>query len=542
MFSKFVPNRWRWGAVGVALAMVAVAVLGVLTLNSGDEAKAQPIQFHGITIQKVCEGPSKVGDTTECLIRIANADDFGDTIEVHEAWDVQDAGDDAVRVPAVGDLPIASVDGNALCAPGPALPCLIGAPGSTLSGLPGDPVEGSVTFLSNEYVVQPGDADPLTDQGNVVWHDHCDAPGTVGCADVFNTAQAPASINLVQPAIAVDKTGDAFSKLGDDIDYTVTLSNNSSTDTPPLDCTATDSLAGVIYGPAILPPGDTVVNYTMPAPAGPDPLVNTVDLTCTVEGLGNVLTASDSHEVDLVHPDFTIAKTCSPDPVSVDGTITWEVTLANTGDVTLIIVVSDPTAGISETVTLAAGATQTITRSRTVTAADAPAISNTATASATLDPALGLDNVIGPKEASDSCAVEVPVEGRMTGGGSVFRIDGARVTRGFEIHCDLREPNNIEVNWPGGNNFHMDTLTAAVCTDDPAIIQNPPAAPFDTFTGDGTGKLNGVPGATIHFVFVDAGEPGKNDTALIHIWDADGNLVLEVSGFIDVGNLQAHKD
>src|SRR4030042_6768659 len=104
-------------------AIPAAAVFGSLALKGGgDEAKAQPIQFHGITIQKVCSSPSKVGDITECQIRITNADDFGDTIEVHEAWDVQDAGDDAVRIPAVGDLPIASVDGNALCAPGPALP------------------------------------------------------------------------------------------------------------------------------------------------------------------------------------------------------------------------------------------------------------------------------------------------------------------------------------------------------------------------------------------------------------------------------------
>lgn len=132
--------------------------------------------------------------------------------------------------------------------------------------------------------------------------------------------------------------------------------------------------------------------------------------------------------------------------------------------------------------------------------------------------------------------------GRMTGGGSVFTVQNARVTRGFEIHCDLTPPNNLEVNWPGGNNFHMNTLTNAVCTDDPLIIQFPPAAPFDTFTADGVGKLNNVEGATIHFVFVDAGEPGKYDTALIIIKDAGGNVVLTVSGYLKNGNLQAHDD
>jgi len=133
------------------------------------------------------------------------------------------------------------------------------------------------------------------------------------------------------------------------------------------------------------------------------------------------------------------------------------------------------------------------------------------------------------------------VPGRMTGGGSVFRIDGARVTRGFEIHCDLREPNNLEVNWPG-HRFHTTELTAAICTEDPAIDQLPRSAPFDTFNGTGIGRLNGVDGARIEFVFVDAGEPGRDDTASISIFDADNNLVLEVSGFMDRGNIQAHKD
>lgn len=140
---------------------------------------------------------------------------------------------------------------------------------------------------------------------------------------------------------------------------------------------------------------------------------------------------------------------------------------------------------------------------------------------------------------------EVPsaLPGRMTGGGSVFTVDGVRVTRGFEIHCDLREPNNIEVNWSRGK-FHMTELTSAVCTDSPAIDQRPPRAPFDTFTGTGFGKYKGKSGARIEFVFVDAGEPGKNDTASIKIfYPADNpNPVLDVFGYLKKGNIQAHKD
>ena len=128
----------------------------------------------------------------------------------------------------------------------------------------------------------------------------------------------------------------------------------------------------------------------------------------------------------------------------------------------------------------------------------------------------------------------------MTGGGSVFKIDGTRVTRGFEIHCDLREPNNIQVNWKG-NRFHMSDLTGAVCLETP-VDQLPRSAPFDTFQGQGEGLLNGEGGARIEFVFVDAGEPGREDTAEIRIFDQNNNEVLFVSGNLRKGNIQAHKD
>lgn len=133
----------------------------------------------------------------------------------------------------------------------------------------------------------------------------------------------------------------------------------------------------------------------------------------------------------------------------------------------------------------------------------------------------------------------ITANGRMTGGGSVFN-GNMRVTHDFEIHCDLKKPNNIEVNWPG-NKFNMKDLTSAVCTDDPTIDPKPPNAPFDTFTGKGNGKLNGVDGAKIEFVFTDAGEPGTKDKATMKIFDKANNLVLEVSGFLNKGNHQAHK-
>ncbi|SRR6266508_144267 len=128
--------------------------------------------------------------------------------------------------------------------------------------------------------------------------------------------------------------------------------------------------------------------------------------------------------------------------------------------------------------------------------------------------------------------------GRMTGGGSVFTSTGTRVTHGFELHCTpTDEPNNLQVNWGKGNHFHLEALSSASCSDDPGIAPNPPPAGFDTYRGKGTGRCNGLP-ATVEWTFTDAGEPGKNDTAEIHI---TGGCTLDVSGNLRSGNHQAHK-
>jgi len=137
--------------------------------------------------------------------------------------------------------------------------------------------------------------------------------------------------------------------------------------------------------------------------------------------------------------------------------------------------------------------------------------------------------------------------GRMTGGGQQFDLNGVRISRGLTLHCDIALSNNLEINWPGTagtNNFHITRpLTSAVCILDPAYRQPPPRAPFNTFIGVAQGTLNGIPGATAYFTFIDAGEPGRNDKTQIRITDASGAVVLDVPlGNLAHGNIQAHYD
>jgi hypothetical protein len=153
------------------------------------------------------------------------------------------------------------------------------------------------------------------------------------------------------------------------------------------------------------------------------------------------------------------------------------------------------------------------------------------------------------------------VDGRMTGGGSVI-LNGTRVTHGFQVHTDLTRNSRLEVNWGKPNNhFHLSQLTYADGQDNPNISSGQPIAPIDTFVGRGNGLFSGTyngisynrVAANVQFTFVDAGEPGINDTADIKVIVLDANkdgsandsvTVLNTNGAIALtyGNHNAHRE
>jgi len=159
----------------------------------------------------------------------------------------------------------------------------------------------------------------------------------------------------------------------------------------------------------------------------------------------------------------------------------------------------------------------------------------------------------GSSSASLTCAL--PQE-RMTGGGTVDvapntqvvvngGTDSFDVSHGFEIHCGAPPPknNSLEVNWPD-HHFHLDKLTLGTCVCNPAFLppKNPDAG-FNEFIGAGTGKLDGVAGASIVFDFTDQGEPGTNDTEQMTIFNPSNSIVLMFPRTpLTFGDQQAHRD
>lgn len=134
-------------------------------------------------------------------------------------------------------------------------------------------------------------------------------------------------------------------------------------------------------------------------------------------------------------------------------------------------------------------------------------------------------------------------EGRFTGGGFQIGVNDIKVTRGFTLHCDALLSNNFEVNWAGGNNFHIDkNPTDVVCSL--LANPNPPDAPVNRIEIHGTGTLNNAP-ATVHLVLIDNGEKAGAPADQAYIAVNGVALTLGSPGSpapIDGGNIQAHFD
>jgi hypothetical protein len=129
-------------------------------------------------------------------------------------------------------------------------------------------------------------------------------------------------------------------------------------------------------------------------------------------------------------------------------------------------------------------------------------------------------------------------KGRMTGGGWVPAMTpaGAQAHHGFTLQCDrTQKPNQLEINWGTGNKFHMTQVSSASCSNDATVPDS--GHTFDTLTGSGSGRYNGVSGATAEWTFQDAGEPGTNDRARITVKDRNGTVVLVATGMLVTGQV-----
>jgi hypothetical protein len=134
--------------------------------------------------------------------------------------------------------------------------------------------------------------------------------------------------------------------------------------------------------------------------------------------------------------------------------------------------------------------------------------------------------------------------GRFTGGGSIYcPAPIYRVTFGYELHCQpdgapsVPTPNNLQINFSGGDNFHLTFLREAECGG-PGTSR--PTTNFNTIRGIGDGTFNGSP-ASIEFTLIDAAEPGRGQDSASFVINQGGTTILNCTQYLEGGNNQAHR-
>ena len=242
---------------------------------------------------------------------------------------------------------------------------------------------GDTCTIVYTYTVQEGDPDPLENTVTAVYDTLSDLTGDEATNSDGHT------VNLFQPSVDVEKTGDAVGKVGDEVTYTYTIHNTSSNDAPNLvlvslvDDKVGDLTINAGYNTACdeLAFDETCsfsVTWTIPSGAS-DPYTNTVEVHYNPQGFPNDITDSDSHSVELFTPSITIDKECTNlskvgDPV--DCTVTITNTSSNDTPALVIESISDTVQGdLTDAAnydtsncgaTLASGASCTITYSYNV--------------------------------------------------------------------------------------------------------------------------------------------------------------------------------
>jgi uncharacterized repeat protein (TIGR01451 family) len=147
------------------------------------------------------------------------------------------------------------------------------------------------------------------------------------------------SVDLLYAAISVTKTGPSTAEIGEEITYTITVENTGEVDLY-LD-SVSDTLLGSLswsFSDGVLEVGETEIfyeSYTV-LDTDPDPLLNEVTVYADNYYSADPVSDSDDASVDILRTGVDITKD-GPDYAEIGDTITYEITVINTGEVDLYI-------------------------------------------------------------------------------------------------------------------------------------------------------------------------------------------------------------
>ncbi|RKY94450.1 MAG: hypothetical protein DRQ06_05200, partial [Candidatus Hydrothermota bacterium] len=198
-----------------------------------------------------------------------------------------------------------------------------------------------------DNILEPGEnweytasANPIDDITNI---------GSVTAEDILGKTVSDddtETVYIISTDIKVTKTANITTgHIGDIVNYTITVSN---TGTDPLyNIYTNDTTLGLNFYLSELNPSENKVYYAEHILSEcPNPFVNTV----TTEGydkLGKKYSDSDDESVEVIVPDIDVVKTATPELIHNNDTVTWNITVTNTGATTLYnIYINDTNNGL----------------------------------------------------------------------------------------------------------------------------------------------------------------------------------------------------
>ncbi|QWF80688.1 DUF7507 domain-containing protein [Amycolatopsis sp. CA-230715] len=191
------------------------------------------------------------------------------------------------------------------------------------------------------------------------------------------TGTDDAKVDVIHPAVTITKDASpAMARVGETVTFTLVVRNTG--DVPLTNVSVVDDRTPSCARTFDRVEPSGVQTYTCTAPAGQDDFTNTATVTGT-DPTDRTVTATDDASVDVIHPAVTITKDADPAAVREGDTVTFTITVTNTGDVPLaeVSVVDDRTPGCAKEIgTLAPQGTSTHT---CTVVAGAQGFTNTAT-------------------------------------------------------------------------------------------------------------------------------------------------------------------
>jgi hypothetical protein len=545
--------------------------------------------FHGVAQTKGCTSPTKIGDPYTCSAQILNVvDTGGDTVRVSDLSDVVHS--------AGGDV----TPGSIFASTGLVFTGAVACVGGSGAGTSADPYIGATSCLLpfgtsittkpfSIYTVQPADFNlpnhQLTDTVTWAWNNTCVSDPDNDCTTGPQLATAGSSA-VVQKLVSATSTD-----IHNAAHQVVTTVGAGST---------VHDFVTVTGQPGQPPPsGNVNIDWFLNGDCTGNPAVNSgsigpLDAAGTFDATGFAFTvnaagsrafkahyegdptylASDGpcEPLRVVDANIQITPATADNPVATNHVLTITVNAINgtlaAGTATATIV-SGPGSFVGSPTCNYAGGGASASCTVTITSV----VSGTTEVSATSNISVNGQSITRTTNTAANTAAGGSgnalknwtslTSGRVTGGGSIFAtvngVPNIRVTHGFELRCDPNDKRqSLEINWDGGNNFHLDKIiNSVVCFDDPTTQPPPPpGTAIDTYAGNtlfnghagfhgfgyavGTGTCNKQP-ATIYFILIDAGEPGTSDTAEYHIVSSGCTLDAGPAQLLK-GNHQFHKN